>query len=115
MKGDVAPVPMTPDHAEEFIRVWTAMHGDTEAYENEPLWKSLFDQSTIGSEDTLPLCQPCRTTAIVSGDAQDDFPFNRAGQMVIIDGNMRSKWTDIGTNLDGDDLLRTFLRQPLLP
>jgi len=41
MEGDVAPVPMTPDHTEEFIRVWTAMHDDTEAYENEPFWKGV--------------------------------------------------------------------------
>ena len=81
------------------------MHGDSDIYQDEPVLQNVFDQNITGLEDTLPLCQPCRTTAIVSGDAQDDFPFNRAGQMVMTDGNMRSKWMDVGKNHTDEDML----------
>jgi len=100
---------MTEAYAAEFTRVWNAMHGTIEPYQNQAGLKSVFDQGIVGLDELGALYQLNRVTAIASDDAEDDYEYNKTGDLTVGAGGLRKLWTTVGKNRAGEDMLLVSL------
>jgi hypothetical protein len=84
------------------------MHGDRNVYSNNYVLGPMFNQNVVRLTDLLALYRLNRATAIASGDDEDDFEYNRAGD-VMANGGPRKLFTAVGKNHDDEDMILVSL------